>query len=152
MTARIVIGCDPGFTGAIAVLGRGAPTLYRMPLLKQKKHAYHVVGIIQIMHDVFVGCEPGVRPLMIIERVTRPSSLTRCMGILEAAGEAFGFEAVTVRPQEWKGYFNLGPAKADAIALALKRWPSLRRIITKARDDGLAESALLALWGREVVK
>jgi hypothetical protein len=41
--------------------------------------------------------------------------------------------------------------KADSIALALKKWPSLKRTITKASDDGLAEAALIALWARETL-
>lgn len=87
--------------------------------------------------------------LLVIEQVTRPASLTRCMGLLEGLGEALGYEVVTVRPQEWKRYFHLGPVKADSIALALKKWPSLAKTITKAGDDGLAEAALIAQWGRE---
>lgn len=149
---RTVVGVDPGYSGAIAALGRGAPAVYRMPLLKQRKHAYHVVAICNILCQYGTAemiQAAGPPPLLVIERVTRPSSLTRCMGLMEGLGEALGYDVVTVRPQEWKAYFGLGPAKTDSIALALKRWPSLRRTITKRGDDGLAEAALLALWGRE---
>jgi hypothetical protein len=89
--------------------------------------------------------------MLVVEQVTRPASLTRCMGLLEGLGEALGYEVVTVRPQEWKRHFGLGPVKADSIALALKKWPSLKRTITKASDDGLAEAALIALWARETL-
>ena len=150
---RTIVGCDPGFAGAIAVLGpKGAPTLHRMPLLKQRKHAYHVVDICDLL------CENGPSemipataptPLLVIEQVTRPASLTRCMGILEGLGEALGYDVATVRPQEWKRYFGLGPVKADSIALVLKKWPSLAKVITRTGDDGLAEAALIALWARE---
>ena len=146
---RTVVGCDPGYGGAIAVLGDRAPKLYKMPLLKQPKHAYDVVAMVRILFTVMPESYDTSPLLLVIERVTRPSSLTRCMGILEGLGQAFDYEVVTVRPQEWKGYFHLGPDKAESIALALKRWPSLSRTIKHRGDDGLAEAALLALWGRE---
>lgn len=167
---RTIVGVDPGFSGAIAVLCDGAPKLYRMPLLKQRKHAYHVVEMAKILLGVNTLQGKTIlelatawhttaendgfdyyMPLLVVEQVTRPASLTRCMGLLEGLGEALGYEVVTVRPQEWKRYFGLGPVKADSIALALKTWPALKRFITKAGDDGLAEAALIALWAREVL-
>ena len=149
---RCVVGCDPGFAGAIAVLTTGAPKLHRMPVIRKPRNAYDIDGISNLLYEYGPSemiPANGPRPLLVVESVTRPASLTYCMGLLVGMGWTLDYEVARVRPQEWKRYFGLGPVKADSIALALKTWPSLKRTITRAGDDGLAEAALIALWARE---
>lgn len=88
--------------------------------------------------------------ILVIERVTRPATLTRCMGIFEGIGTALGYRVETVRPQEWKGYFNLGRDKQLSLDLAKERFPILAHEFKRVtRDDGKAEALLLALFAKE---
>ena len=88
-----------------------------------------------------------ISDVLVIEKVTRPASLVRCMGLFEGIGAALELETHTVRPQEWKKYYGLSKNKQESIDLALEHYPSLDSEITKISDDGIAEAVLIAEYG-----
>lgn len=137
----MIVGVDPGYNGGICFLDETAE-VFRVPLLKQKKHEYDTVAICELLASV----EPSV---LIIEQVTRPASLTRCMGLFEGIGLALGYEVGLVRPQVWKAALGLTRDKQMSIELARELWPELRKRVKRKNDDGLAEAALIAYYWRE---
>ena len=70
------------------------------------------------------------------------------MGIFEGIGAALDIDVITVRPQVWKKHFNLSKNKQESIDLALHIYPQLKEYIKKSSDDGIAEAALIAEYGR----
>lgn len=137
----MIIGVDPGYNGGICFLG-DRTEVFRMPLLKQKRHEYDAVAICSLLARV----EDAT---VVIEHVTRPSVLTRCMGLFEGLALALGHEVALVRPQEWKAALGLNRDKQLSIDMARELWPELRSRIKTKRDDGLAEAALIAYYWRE---
>ena len=139
-----VMGVDPGVRGAIVVTRNGKrPRHWKMPMRTKDKHGYDIAHIAEIVRKE--------RPdLLAVEHVTRPASLVRCMGLLEAIGVTLGIEVVTIRPQVWKRHYNLSTNKAESIKLAAKLWPKLGKSMKRKSDDGIAEAALIGEYARIV--
>jgi hypothetical protein len=53
-----------------------------------------------------------------------------------------------VTPAKWKRDMKLGKDKGEARDMAMRRWPNHRDKFKRVKDDGRAEAALIALWGR----
>ena len=99
----IILGVDPGVYGGMAFVHDDkdtAPIVFRMPMDGTGRHCYDLPSIMDIIFDLL----PDV---LVIEKVTRPASLVRCMGIFEGIGAGLEIETHTVRPQEWKKYYGL---------------------------------------------
>jgi|TARA_R110002020_G_scaffold9613_4_gene37743 hypothetical protein len=142
-----LVSVDPGTKGAIFlvedVTSETRPHRYwPMPMLGRGKHAYDIDTIVDILRSI----DP--LDILIIEKVTRPASIVRCMGIHEAIGAAIGADEVhTIRPQVWKKYFGLRRDKQDSIDLANSLIPGLE--LSKAQD-GIAEAFLIGeFWRRQ---
>lgn len=72
-------------------------------------------------------------------------------GALETAFRAAGIPTQRVTPQRWKAHFGLiGKTKDDSRALATLHFPAASASFERVKDDGRAESALLALYARAV--
>ena len=141
----IFLGIDPGIQGGIVVLCDDhfdvEPIAYPMPVDGTGAHGYLIHSIV----DIIIEAQPDQ---IVIEKVTRPASLVRCMGIFEGIGAALDIDVITVTPQVWKKHFNLSKNKQESIDLALRIYPELKEYIKKSSDDGIAEAALIAEYGR----
>jgi hypothetical protein len=143
----LVMGVDPGVHGAIVVIDNqtfydssALIKFWEMPMDGKGKHAYDIPAIVEIIST------SGVE-LLVVEQVTRPASLVRCMGIFEAIGITLGIKVMTARPQVWKKHYRLTAAKTESIALAKEKWPNLEPALRKKVSDGIAEAALIGDWG-----
>ena len=153
----IVMGVDPGVHGAIVVTNNktfysrwgwadrasALVKFWEMPMDGKGKHAYDIPAIVEIIRT------SGVE-LLVVEQVTRPASLVRCMGIFEAIGITLGIKVMTARPQVWKKHYGLTASKAESIALAKEKWPKLEPALRKKKSDGIAEAALIGDWGYRI--
>jgi len=139
----IILGVDPGVYGALAFVVQDpgeTPIVYRMPMDGSGRHGYQL--------DVISDCIFANMPdLIVVEKVTRPASLVRCMALFEGLASGLEIECMTVRPQVWKKHFGLTKDKQGSIDLALELFPGLDSEITKISDDGVAEAVLIAQYG-----
>ena len=138
----MIVGVDPGRYGGVAMLWNDNAYVYPMPATDG--HTYDIEAISAMLSRL-------VPDRLVIERVTRPASLVRCMAIFEGLGVALGYRVETVRPQEWKRHFGLvGGDKGQSMKLARQRFPHLAHEFKRVtRDDGKAEALLLALFAKE---
>ena len=83
-------GVDPGHWGGLAFMYADNADVFPMPAASG--HEYDVVEIANMLGDARKEGD-----LLVIERVTRPASLTRCQGIFEGLGVALGYRVETVR-------------------------------------------------------
>ena len=136
-------GVDPGRYGGLAIITGNDSDVYHMPATDG--HTYNIPEIAMMLGEAFFADE-----LLVIERVTRPASLTRCMGIFEGLGVALGYRVETVRPQDWKRAMGLtGKDKRASMELASSLFPALaHEFVRVTRDDGKAEALLIAEYGR----
>jgi crossover junction endodeoxyribonuclease RuvC len=73
----------------------------------------------------------------------------RARGVVEGVLAAAGIPATFITAPSWKRLVGIPPgkdgAKDAARAEAIRRWPAHAALFARARDDGRAESALIAV-------
>lgn len=152
----MILGIDPGATGAVAVLDGGTlVSVYDMPLKKVKvngtmkkridSRALHELLVQHDVDHVFleqVTAMPG-------QGVTSMFAFGRATGIAEGVAATKSEDLIEVRPQVWKKHFGLTGSKDGSRELAMERWPRMAAYFQRKKDDGRAEAALIGLWGYE---
>lgn len=156
----IVIGIDPGLSGALAcVQGDNLLCVVDMPVektgstgnTKQRVAAAALAAELRAMR-LRNGGEPVCA---VVERVaaTPQMGVSSAFAFGDSAGTLRGvLQALSIRieyvtPVEWKRALRLSKDKAHARTLAAQRWPDSSALFARARDDGRAEAALIAAWG-----
>lgn len=153
----IVIGIDPGFSGGIAILTSKHLTVHPMPLLQKsilfpsdKRHIDLVATSTLISHIA-----PHTVFAVIEEVSAAPNQgVVSTFRFGEGYGSLLGILAANriqthkVRPGVWKSALSLSSNKQLSLDLATKLWPDLSPTWKLKKNDGLAEAALLAHYGR----
>ena len=91
----------------------------------------------------YVGARPG-------EAAPGAFAFGRCRGVVEGVLGAQGIPARFVTPQVWKREVGIGPGrdmKDAARSEAIRRWPGHAALFARVKDDGRAESCLIACAG-----
>ena len=149
------IGIDVGASGAIAVFENGKLiAVHDMPtktivINKRNKKRVDADALNELL-DFHVD-------MAVIEAVTAmPNQGVSSMfafgqaaGIVEGVVASVTNNVMYVRPQSWKGYFNLTNDKGASRELAAQLWPEMSDSFKRVKDDGRAEAALIGLWGIE---
>jgi crossover junction endodeoxyribonuclease RuvC len=151
----IIAGIDPGMTGAMVILFPDNSTIVcRVPLMKKGKvqpawsewswewsywkfHGFDRVVIEQVSAMPEQGSASGF-------------NFGRSYGFVHALSIQFNAPIHFVTPAAWKG--KLGLLKADKNASreeARRLMPSITPEVARVKDDGVAEAALLAYYGRK---
>jgi len=147
-----IVGVDPGKTGAIALLDMHNGELVAvedMPAIGKHVNAA-VVGdmlndwqrlgkIVAIVEDVTSSPQMGV---------VSAFSFGRSKGIIEGCLGTLSVPVTLVTPAKWKRDIGLRADKDAARQLATNTWPTWADTFRRKKDDGRAEAALIALWGR----
>lgn len=157
MTLRLIIGCDPGQTGCLALLADGEPAGFiDMPTMPRKAGGFEVNGAslaAQIRGALMQ--HSGAHIMAVVERVgSMPGQglastfrFGQSDGILRGVLSALGIGYITVAPVRWKNHYGLkGQEKDAARSLAIRRFPSVADQLTRKKDCGRADALLLALW------
>ena len=153
----IIVGVDPGFSGAIAHYCTKTKDLdvVDMPTILNSK------GKVEIdVHSLLHLLEPEAKDRMaVIEQVaSRPNQSSVATfrfgmgyGALIACVAANKTPMHLVTPQKWKKHFGLTSDKDTSRQLAMQRFPDYADKFVRKKDDGRAEAALIALYGAEVL-
>lgn len=164
MTLPIIIGIDPGKTGAVAVLREGALVcLEKCPLVRLKGGAteYDLAAMYRLLQAQAAG-----QTVLYLERAgafrihgrtqgaVSMFSFGEGYGAWRMAAAALGLPCVLVRPQDWKKRLLKGTdhGKDAAVRVFQRTWPawSLRPGRRTTDDHNLAEAALIALYGAKL--
>jgi crossover junction endodeoxyribonuclease RuvC len=151
----LIYGIDPGFTGAIALYwpDTGKLEVHDMPVMKNPKGKTIINphGVLDILAN------EGGKSLAVIEQVgAMPGQGVSSMfrfgegyGHLQMACAACKLPLQYVTPATWKKHFNLSRGKSVSRGLTMQRFPDQAQQFSRAKDDGRAEAALIALYGAE---
>ena len=151
----VIIGIDPGYSGAVAFLWpKMKLEIHDMPVLKNAKGKTELN--MHILHELLTpeGDEPH---MAFIEQVAAMrgqgvSSMFRfgeTYGATQMAVAAHKIPIQYVTPAKWKGHFRLNRDKGVSRGLATQRFPDCADLFKRVKDDGRAEAALIALYGKE---
>ena len=152
-----IIGIDIGVVGAIATMNRDGqlvsvvdmPVLNDSPAGRRAVNAPLLAEIIFKSHAAgafveFVGARPG-------EGAVGAFAFGRSRGVVEGVLGAAGVPVTWITPPSWKRLVGISPgkegAKDAARAEAIRRWPAHASLFARAKDDGRAEAALIAVAG-----
>ena len=157
----LIIGIDPGITGAIAALDHNGllsiddiPTMACGKGAGKRKHQVNAAGLAALLRDRVNGRADEV--LAVLERVANMPgqgvvgvfSLGDTFGCIRGVVAARGLPLELVTPQTWKKRFGLNSDKEQARAKAIELYPNAP--LDRKKDHGRAESILIARYGLEV--
>ena len=162
MTAaqHVVIGIDPGLSGALALVEvRGLVLdVQDMPTLASGVKARRMIDAIAL-RDLLAQYAAAFGPrhrLACIEQVsaqptdgrTGAFGFGRSLGAIEAVALCTGLPLLRVLPAAWKRDAGIaaGAGKDASIEAALRLHPSVRPWLTRKKDHGRADAVLIAAW------
>jgi crossover junction endodeoxyribonuclease RuvC len=151
----LFLGIDIGAQGAIAILTvsgelievHDMPVLHDGPAGRRSVNAPLLASIIFASHATrafveHVSARPG-------EGAVGAFAFGRSHGVIEGVLGAAGLPCQFLTPTCWKREVGLPPGrdKDAARAEAIRRWPSSSHLFARKKDDGRAESSLIAIAG-----
>ena len=154
----LIYGCDPGFTGAIALYwtDTGKLEIHDMPVMQNPK-GKAIINLHSLL-DVLKN-EADEKCMCLLELVqSRPGQNSSAVfrfgqgfGQLQMAVAANKLPVQYVTPAKWKKYFGLSKDKNASRAMAMDRFPREAELFKLVKFDGSAEAALLCLYAAETM-
>ena len=157
----IIIGIDPGISGAISILTDGKITeIYEMPtMIDGKKNKKQVNGaeVTNIINKELVN-EKDIN--VVIEHVsampgqgvTSMFNFGQSFGVLKGICAALKLPVHFIRPVKWKKHFNLINTEKDASRTkVIEVFPYISSKISKKKDANKADAILIARFFHETV-
>lgn len=153
----MIVGIDPGKTGAMVLLYPNYQAIVaRVPLVKLPKETpawsawfTEWAEVVAFGVDMVVIEQVGARPT---QGTVSMFNFGRTLGFAHAIAASSRAPIHFVTSAVWKG--KLGLLKADKSASREKArtlLPSLAPELTRVKDDGVAEAALLAYYGGKFI-
>jgi crossover junction endodeoxyribonuclease RuvC len=151
------IGIDPGLSGAIAVLTDDTLQIHDMPVMtvdrngkaKRQVSANELAELLNLYagKDCHVYCERV--GAMAGQGVTSVFSFGRSFGMIEGILAALKMPVTFVAPATWTRAIGRSPGKDASRARAMELFPNYEYFFKRVKDDGRADAALIAHWGRK---
>lgn len=150
----IYAGIDPGLHGGIAFYISEFDSLEAHPLPTHSlarngrtKRELDIPGLVDLLaaravaHVALekVGAMPG-------QGVSSMFSFGRTVGQIEGVLSALRLRTTLVTPQSWRRDMSVRGGKDASRLRAQQLLPLDAKLFARAKDDGVAEAALLALW------
>ena len=154
----LIYGCDPGFTGAVALYwtDTGKLEIHDMPVMQNPK-GKAIINLHSLL-DILKN-EADEKCMCLLELVQSRPGQNSCavfrfgqgFGQLQMAVAANKLPVQYVTPAKWKKYFGLSKDKNSSRAMAMDRFPKQAELFKLAKFDGRAEAALLCLFAAETM-
>lgn len=148
----IVLGIDPGASGALAVIREGRVTdLLDMPVGKitvgrttRDRISPELLG--EELRDLLPIDVAYIEEVAAMPKQGVSSVFTfgQAHGMVLGAVAALGVRVVRVRPQAWQGLVS---ARGDPRVRALELYPGLAAQLKRRKDEGRADAILIAHAG-----
>ena len=150
----VIIGIDPGLSGAIAVLEyKNVKKIFDVPTMaegKKNKRQLNSALLVELLkenlknnHEIMVVIEqvnamPG-------QGVTSMFNFGQTFGAIKGICAALGLPITLVRPSKWKKHFDLINSSKDASRTkVIELYPSLSHQLTKKKDVNKSDAILIA--------
>ena len=157
VSGPVVIGIDPGLSGAIAFLpDEWVPWVEDMPVTGHSKsgfvkRAVDVVALAKMLEPFGIAGQSRV----FLERVNAfpgqgvGSMFSLGMSFWGVAGviAALGMPLELIESKDWKAHYRLNKDKEMSRALASRYYPMID--LTRKKDHGRAEALLIARYGKQ---
>lgn len=149
----MIVGCDPGKSGALARLDDHGRLLEvaDMPVVGPIISATLLDEIVHNWIDPMFDPPYGVAVIedvhaMPKQGVSSVFSFGRALGVAEGVLCGNGLSVRYVSPAKWKRALGLTADKGVSRRRAIELWPDQAKAFARVKDDGRAEAALIAWW------
>lgn len=154
----LFVGIDPGLSGALAFLSGEELDVLAMPTLtiSKAKGTRRILDLTALAGIIDDKTKNAARVSVFIERVAAmpKQGVASMFSFGESYGAIKGIVAANflpltlVTPVTWKGKLKVSRNKDDARYRASQLMPRFAHLWTRRKDDGMAEAALIALYGQ----
>ena len=152
----IIIGIDPGVSGAISVLeNKKVIEVYEMPtMIDGKKNKKQVNGS-QVTNIIKEMLNHQKETIVVVEHVnampgqgvTSMFNFGQSFGVIKGICSAMQLPIHFVRPAKWKKYFNLiNTAKDASRSRAIEIFPKFSEKLKRKKDSNKADAILIASY------
>ena len=160
----LIIGIDPGITGAICFFENGKIIdVVEMPNMPEGKKNKKQVNGAQIFYEISLRIKNIKKEniKVIIEQVsampgqgvTSMFNFGQSFGILKGICSAMQLPMYFVRPAKWKKYFNLINSEKDASRTkAIEVFPYFSSQLSRKKDSNKADAILISSFYYETYK
>ena len=152
----LIIGIDPGISGAICFFENGeVKDVIEMPSMADGKKNKRQVNGSQIYNEIFSRIKdlPKKNIFVVVEQVsampgqgvTSMFNFGQSFGTIKGICSAMQLSIHFVRPAKWKKYFNLIKTEKDASRTkAIEIFPYISQKLSRKKDSNKADAILIA--------
>lgn len=146
--SAIIIGVDPGKSGAFAALDQDGNLhdTWDIPVVDKRISAPLIADILVPLQAVTELCVIEDVHAMPDQGVTSMFTFGRGLGIVEGVALGAGIPVRWVSPAKWKRALGLSADKGASRRRAIELWPAQSEMFRLVKHDGRAEAALIAYW------
>ena len=155
----IVVGIDPGLSGAIAILENNKVlNIFDMPVMaegKKNKRQLNSAQLVSIIKDI---TKPDAEIAVVVEQVnampgqgvTSMFNFGQTFGAIKGVCAALELPIFFVRPSKWKKHFELiNSSKDSSRTKVIEMYPSLSSKKKKKKDVNKSDAILIARFYTE---
>ena len=155
----LIIGIDPGLSGAIAVLdNQKVKNIFDMPVMsegKKNKRQLNSAQLVELIKQSIKGYEEIT---IVVEQVnampgqgvTSMFNFGQTFGAIKGICAALGLPIFFVRPAKWKKHFELINSSKDASRTkVIEMYPSISNQLSKKKDVNKSDAILIARFYSE---
>ena len=152
----IIIGIDPGISGAISIIeDKKILEVYDTPtMIDGKKNKKQINGA-QVTNIIKEILNSGKEVIAVVEHVnampgqgvTSMFNFGQSFGVIKGICAALSIPIYFVRPSKWKKHFNLIKTNKDASRTkVIEVYPEISSKLHRKKDSNRADAILIALY------
>ena len=155
----IVVGIDPGLSGAIAILENNKVlNIFDMPVMAEGKKNKRQLNSAQLVSIIKDGTKPESEIAVVVEQVnampgqgvTSMFNFGQTFGAIKGVCAALELPIFFVRPSKWKKHFELiNSSKDSSRTKVIEMYPSLSNQLAKKKDVNKSDAILIARFYTE---
>ena len=155
----IVVGIDPGLSGAIAILENNKVlNIFDMPVMAEGKKNKRQLNSAQLVNIIKENIENREEINVVVEQVnampgqgvTSMFNFGQTFGAIKGVCAALNLPIFFIRPSKWKKYFELiNSSKDSSRTKAIEMYPSIADQLSKKKDVNKSDAILIARYFSE---
>ncbi len=152
----IIIGIDPGISGAISILeNKKILEVYDTPTMIDGKKNKRQINSAQVTNIIKERLKDDKEVIVVVEHVnampgqgvTSMFNFGQSFGVIKGICAALSLPIYFVRPTKWKKHFNLIKTNKDASRTkVIEVYPEISGKLHRKKDSNRADAILIALY------
>ena len=152
----IIIGIDPGISGAISIIeNKKILEVYDVPTMIDGKKNKRQINSAQVTNIIKERTINGKDVVVVVEQVnampgqgvTSMFNFGQSFGVIKGICSAMELPIFYVRPAKWKKHFNLINSEKDASRTkVIEMFPRISNKLSRKKDNNKADAILIAQY------